>query len=373
MAKLLCPCCFEEFDESEVEYLCTNMSRTRSCSKAQNKEVIPASEVNRKNPVCPECRQKLVTKRCPNCHMVLPYNIGAIDSYPISIIGAKESGKSNYVAVLIDELKNRVGLAFSCSLMACGDSTISRYRSQFYNPLFRNRVAVPATDSGEVTPLIYSLLFERREKRGLFSKTISKAIGLTFFDAAGENFDSEQVMQTFTRYLSHSSGIILLLDPLQLPYVRQELEGKIELPELNTDITDLLSRSVAIIRQQTGNMKHKIEIPLAVTFTKIDAVQCLIDDASCLKNDSTHIQKQMFDSVDFEQVSEEMKSLVDEWMGPELLQMVSTNFSNYGFFGLSALGSNPDINKKIPKFRPFRVADPFLWILSEQNLIPISK
>ena len=120
-------------------------------------------------------------------------------------------------------------------------------------------------------------------------------------------------------------------------------------------------------------MKRKIQIPIAVSFTKIDAVQGMIDDSSCLKNDSTHIQKRAFDKVDFEQVNEEMKSLVDEWMGKELINKVSKNFENYGFFGLSALGSNPDMDNKIPKFRPFRVADPFLWILSEQRLVPIAK
>ena len=118
MAKILCPCCFEQFDDSEVEYLCLNMSRSRPCSKAQGKEKIAASEINPKNPVCPECHQKLSTKVCPYCGFTLPYSIGTIDSYPISIIGAKESGKSNYVAVLIDELKNKVGGAFNCSLMA---------------------------------------------------------------------------------------------------------------------------------------------------------------------------------------------------------------------------------------------------------------
>ena len=64
---------------------------------------------------------------------------------------------------------------------------------------------------------------------------------------------------------------------------------------------------------------------------------------------------------------------MDEWMGKELINKVSKNFENYGFFGLSALGSNPDMDNKIPKFRPFRVADPFLWILSEQRLVPIAK
>ena len=66
-----------------------------------------------------------------------------------------------------------------------------------------------------------------------------------------------------------------------------------------------------------------------------------------------------------------MQSLVESWLGLELYQLVSTNFSDFAFFGLSALGSNPGMDKKIPKFRPIRVADPFLWILAQHNIIPV--
>lgn len=106
------------------------------------------------------------------------------------------------------------------------------------------------------------------------------------------------------------------------------------------------------------------------TSTKIDAVDELLDPASCLKNDSAHIRKGAFDKIDFEDANNEMQSLVESWLGMELYQTVSTQFSNFAFFGLSALGSNPDMDNKIPKFRPFRVADPFLWILSQENIIP---
>ena len=103
---------------------------------------------------------------------------------------------------------------------------------------------------------------------------------------------------------------------------------------------------------------------------KSDEYIRLYQIASCLKNDSAHIRKGAFDKIDFEDANNEMQSLVESWLGMELYQTVSTQFSNFAFFGLSALGSNPDMDNKIPKFRPFRVADPFLWILSQENIIP---
>ena len=76
------------------------------------------------------------------------------------------------------------------------------------------------------------------------------------------------------------------------------------------------------------------------------------------------------DEIDFEDANQEMQSLVENWLGMELYQTVSSQFSNFAFFGLSALGSNPDMDNKIPKFRPFRVADPFLWILMQEKIVP---
>jgi len=368
LAKYLCPRCFEEQNIEDVEYLCTNTSRDKNCSRAIEKRPFKP-ESKDKNPKCDECGQPLVTKICPLCGFELPLGISTTKNYPIAIIGAKESGKSNYVAVLINQLKNEIGRAFDCSLMACGDNTLNRYKTEFYDPLYRHKTCAGATDAGDVEPLIYSLLFQRRGR--LFRKPVNEAVSLTFFDTAGENLTSIASMQTHNRYLSHASGIILLLDPLQLPSVRDELEGKIRLPQENTDINTILSRTVEIIRSGTGltDLSKKIDIPIAISFTKIDAVDSMIDLASCLKNDSSHVRKGVFDKKDFNDSNEEMQSLVESWLGTELYQNVSMQFNDFAFFGLSALGSNPDVDNKIPKFRPFRVADPFLWILSQEGII----
>ena len=365
--KFLCPRCFEMQSLDDIEYICSNKSAKTNCSLAAGRT---PQKANPKKPVCSECGQALVTKVCAKCGGELPMNIGTAKSYPISIIGAKESGKSNYIAVLINQLKNEIGRNYNCSLMACGDKTMKRYRDEFYNPLYRDRRCVEGTDAGDVDPLIYSLIFQK--KGGMFKKASNEAVSLTFFDTAGENMNSFDTMQTFNRYLYHSSGIILLLDPLQLPVVRDELSGKIALPQENTDVKEILDRTIEIIRAGTGNtdLKKKIDIPLAIAFTKIDAVDSLLDPASCLKNDSSHIKKGAFDRIDFQDTNEEMQSLVDNWLGMDLYQTVSTQFSSFAFFGLSALGSNPEMDKKIPKFRPFRVADPFLWILSLEKIIP---
>ncbi len=44
------------------------------------------------------------------------------------------------------------------------------------------------------------------------------------------------------------------------------------------------------------------------------------------------------------------------------------------FFGLSALGCNPDeLNGTVPIVAPMRVEDPFLWLLYKNKFIPGTK
>lgn len=368
MPKFVCPRCFEVQNTRDIKYICTNTNPNINCKRAQSAKAFrPKTFLKAKK--CDECGHILTKKVCPKCLFELPFGIEKTKNYPIAIIGAKECGKSNYVAVLINQLKNSIGRAFDCSVMACGDGTLNRYQKQFYDPIFKHKICVGATDSGEVEPLIYTLLFKKNRK--LFLKKQNKAVSLTFFDTAGENLNSMSSMQMHNGYLSFASGIILLLDPLQLPFVRDKLDDKIRLPEENTDANTILSRVVEIIRTQRGltDASKKIDIPIAISFTKIDAVETLLDPTSSLKDDSTHIKNGYFDMLDFNNSNEEMQSLVEKWMGIELIQNISMQFSNFAFFGLSALGSNPDSENKIPRFRPFRVADPFLWLLAQKKII----
>ena len=209
----------------------------------------------------------------------------------------------------------------------------------------------------------YIMEFDKKKK--LFGKK-EKDINLTFFDTAGENLDSKTMMEEHNRYLSYSSAIMLLLDPLQIMAVREKLNGKIKLPDIRTDVEDIVERVIHIVeKERKKNKKEKFDVNVAIVFTKIDAVDILLEPSSCLKNDSSHISKGYFDKNDFDDESAEMKSLVSSWLGDSLCNNLERNFENVGYFGVSALGSVPEEgSNKIAKFRPFRVADPFLWLLA---------
>lgn len=375
--KFLCPRCFKRQDSDSIVYICSNTSK---CQLAIDKTHQHPKKKKNKNTLCEECGRILVIKLCPKCDTELPLNIGVAKSCPISIIGAKGAGKSNYLAVLLHQLENEIGRAFNCAFMACGDNTLNRYRREFYEPVYRQRTCVTGADVNESDPLLYSLIFQRRST--LFKKMVNDALTLTFLDIAGDDFNSSASVQNFNSYLYFSFGIILLLDPLQLPSIRDELQEKISLPEENSDVNTepkaILNRLIEAIRtvevnvsgSEIESLSKKIDIPIAVTFSKIDVIGELLDPASHLQNESTHIEKGFFDKIDFNNTNSELQGLVESWVGQEFYQTLSTHFTNFAFFGLSALGSSPKPDGKIAKFHPFRVADPFLWILAQAGVIP---
>jgi hypothetical protein len=311
---------------------------------------------------------------CPACHSELPYTIGDYKDLIIAVIGGKEAGKSHYISVLIQQIMNEVGQSFDSSLQPLDDDTIRRYSEDFYKPIYLKHETIGVTVSGRANaavkvPLIYTLSFMGK---GIFrQKKIRDVATIVFFDTAGEDLNAEKTMITENKYIYNSSGIIILLDPLQLPNVRSQLPSNTPLPQENTELTDIISRTAKLIRN-AKKMKPKqfIDIPVALAFSKMDAVKPLLGPDSSLNYPGEHLHR--FDMGDFEAINSEMETLVSKWSGDKLPQQLRLNFKNYAFFGLSALGCNPHGTQKIPKVRPLRVEDPFLWLLWQHKLIQAS-
>jgi hypothetical protein len=390
----ICPFCFTKNDLYQVEFRCSNNPQkcppepdvVYSDFRGQNPpkmmpKVTPAGANGHsmkmpKEAFCTHCNQKTSLRICPTCHSELPHTIGDFKDLTFAVIGTKEAGKSHYVAVLIDKIMNEIGENFDSSLLPLDDETIKRYRNDFFNPIFRKRETIVATrsaraDSTVKVPLIYTMAFMGK---GIFKKKKVRDVAtIVFFDTAGEDLDAEDTMITENKYIYNSSGIIILLDPLQLPDVRSQLPTGTTLPLINSEIEDIIPRTAKLIRKARGLKQDQlIDIPVALTFSKIDALDSILDPSSNLKYPGNH--NGCFNMGDFETVNSEMEAMIREWKGAGLIQQLRLNFKNYGFFGMTALGCNPDDKtKQIDRFRPHRVEDPFLWMLRHHNLIPESK
>lgn len=387
--KITCPYCFESSDLQKVEFRCKNnpakcppindpnLAQFEMVSSKLAGRVFSPAKANSssfkviKEASCSHCNVQSTTRICPSCHNELPFTIGDYQDYIFAIIGAKEAGKSHYISVLINAIRNEIGVDFDSNLHPLNDATISRFRDEFYNPIFRDKRTINATRSARADirvrlPLIYTLSFMGKNLWG--SRKIKKVATMAFFDTAGEDLNDTDIMRTENKYIYNSQGIIILVDPLQLPAVRDQLAGiGVELPQQNTEIDDILTRTANLIRLAMRMKQDElIKIPVAVAFSKCDAISTLLEDSS-LQYPSNHAG--YFDKADFQDVHGEIEARLAEWSGEYLGRQLALNFRHYGFFGLSALGCNPGGSQKISSVRPVRVADPFLWLLAHHKLI----
>jgi len=394
MSRLTCPYCFEKFPVSGIAFRCLNPNPTlcapeddHQLAKYQRLAAVP--KLNRvftpsgmmwnrlrlgltgsfgKHPRC-DCGER-TKKVCPACHNDLPRGFGEIKMKTIALIGAKEAGKSHYIAVLIHELVNdNVGGKFNAVLQELDDRTIQRYRDDFETPVYKKKEVIFGTVSSRVQtnyPLIYKFSIENSGRLPLKRYPASSIV---FFDTAGEDLDSIDVMSTDVNYLSNSDGIIFLLDPLQMSAVRNLLPASVNLPFENTEPEQIIGRAIQLIRESNGlGQTAKIKTPVAVAFSKIDEVRPMFDPGSPIHRASNH--DGYFDITDADMVSESIKAHLAKWEGGKLDRLLNHNFQNYRYFGLSALGTAPQTNGSLASgVTPFRVEDPFLWLLHQQGIV----
>ncbi|MEA2690070.1 MAG: hypothetical protein QOD51_2677 [Candidatus Eremiobacteraeota bacterium] len=376
-----CPYCFEEYALSSTPFRCTSpgsicpweqdpVANAKWKQGAPVGRVVPAQRFAR-SVRCSACGHETRKRLCPHCHMELPPMTGECRNLIFAVIGAKAAGKSHYIAVLINQIRQRVGPDLDILLEPVDDRTMKRYRADFYEPVYGRGEIIQATrsaveDNRVQLPLVYSLSFSGHDLMG--RTKIGKTVSVVFFDTAGEDLDDADLMSTVNKYIYRANGIILLLDPLQLPTVRDQLGPGTALPERNTESADIVTRATNLIlagRKLRPNAT--VETPMAVAFSKFDAVESLIDPQFQLRAAASH--RGGFDAADFAAVNGEMQSLLSEWDGEVLLHQVRTRYRRYGFFGLSALGCNPHGTNRIPNVFPRRVEDPFLWLLHEHGLL----
>jgi hypothetical protein len=392
MSKLTCPYCFDQFSSSQIAYRCLNPNPAR-CPLEDDHELgkyqmaVTAPKLNRvfipgdawrralrasltgNLGMPPRCLCDEVTKKvCPCCHNDLPSGFGEIKMRTIALIGAKDAGKSHYIAVLIHELaSDSVGGKFDAALQALDERTMERYKTDFWLPIYKRKEVIHSTLPSRARknyPLIYKFSLERD---ALLPSKRRSSSAMVFFDTAGEDLDKIDVMSTELKYLVNSDGIIFLLDPLQMSAVRHQTRGGIKLPDEHTEPQDIITRAVRLIREANGGA-GKIKTPVAVAFSKIDAIRHLFDPGSPIHQASNH--DGYFDLSDAEAVSENIKAHLSKWDGGKLDPLLKENFENYSYFGLSALGAPPDADNSLPYgVAPFRVEDPFLWILHQQGIV----
>jgi hypothetical protein len=366
---ITCPYCFADVPPERIAFRCAGSAGrgpgcaprldeklaayTGSGAAASLPPVFDPPSPGRRRAACPECGQATARRACPECHNPLP---GAYCETPgkiVALVGAKNSGKSTYIAVLLHELSHRIGTELGTSLVACDDRTIERYKRDFHRPLFGERRLLPATASAVTAPrdpLVY--LLTRTRRRGLRRRDMS--LTLVLFDTAGEDLRSRDVADLHLRYLTAADAIIFLIDPIELSSAAAD-----------EDPVNVIARVTELLRSGR-DVPHgrRLPVPAAVALTKIDALG--VEGALRRGRARTEV----LDLDDREAVHEQVRAMLHDWQAGELDRYLGHEYAEYGFFGVSALGGVPrDGAVGAGGIRPFRVEDPLLWLLHRFGML----
>lgn len=328
---------------------------------------------------CPHCGEMTNSVLCPTCHNRLPESTLEGRNIIISIIGSRDSGKSNYVGVLIKELIERISPEFDGFLKPF-DDTMVRYRDVFENTLYgKSPRRLTQTQSvfqnnGVYKPLIFSFIIRKRR----FLREYNDSFTFAFFDTAGEDLRDFETMSTVTKYIAKSSAIIYLLDPLKIPRVVDELDSDtVERAATAsksdiTEPTEIMNYVSALIRREREYSERKaIDIPVAVVFSKFDTITSLLPQGTVMMNPSPHCHQKAFVKSDYQNVDMEVRALLNEWGQEHFMSQVEAEYSNHAFFVTSAFGlhNNAKIGGSINRPNPHRIEDALLWILAEEDFI----
>jgi GTPase SAR1 family protein len=379
---ILCPFCFQRWSTNVAAFRCTSRDAPRCQPKADEPlgrlrgtpAPIEGQITERKgrfgapfrvrpgHPVrCDGCGAP-TRPVCPMCHENLPQRFAEAPSRSMALIGTKASGKTNFIAVVLHELEHRIGPRFQGALTALNDSTRDRIDKDLNPRLYGSGIVLEPTKSvrGNVAtrdPLVARLTLG------------DKHSNLVFFDAAGEDLDHVDVLELEGRYITKSDGLILLIDPLQIPAVRDDLEGSVELPDATTNVYAMLGRLAGIIRDVRGIRPDKpIDVPLALAISKVDALRGLLPDAHPLFSLPQH--NGSFDRAVGRNISESLRADAVGWIGERLDTFLKQEFETYSFFGVSALGESPVGGRLRNGVAPHRVEDPVLWMLDQWGAVP---
>ncbi|MCB0629925.1 MAG: hypothetical protein R2824_02405 [Saprospiraceae bacterium] len=399
-----CPYCYEKFSRDEFEFRCESFTST-ACQEEDPKLAryfgVPHYLANRVIPnkswrdvmtkkslwkafgkmsrmlvvpdevKCDRCGGPSRKKICPRCHNELPTYFHKAESHIISVIGARGSGKTHYITVLIHELLKRgYKLDISTIPQDVGEDrskvTSKRYSEEYKRPLLdRGEELTKTTIAKDLNPLIYQITSSQKG----FGKT--KALYLVFYDTAGENFHDDQELKKLANYVANSSGIIFLLDTFQIPHIKNSLRSAGNaITESGIDFQGVFQQVYNLLEKQgLVKLKARSPVPIALTFSKIDEVirnNLLDDDIEdfSIRKNSKYLEEGFYDQAELEEVSHDMRSLLTLWEEEGFIAGVESKFSQTAYFGVSALGATPK-GGKIEDVRPLRVLDPLVWILDK--------
>ncbi len=312
-----------------------------------------------------------VVEICPVCHFQLPDGWRDGHAICIAMAGARATGKSLYIAVLVKQLEllcENLGLSMESATRA----TAAAYSTNYQTPLFVQRGLIAPTQpvhtqaSLQREPLIFSIGIWSGVRRYLVLR-----------DVAGEDMESGDLHTPVFRFFPNADAVFFMFDPLRVKSIRDQLQDLVPAQMFSGgDPRSVLNNVMLAIGQ--GQPK------LAVILSKFDALRALRDvegsewslimsnaGAAYLRDTS---DAQQYDETGGKLLHEEVRSLLIRLNAGSMVAAVENPSTGtqltHRYFVVSSLGHAPAGNRLNARgIAPFRCADPVRWITSSFGLL----
>ncbi|MGC5031775.1 hypothetical protein [Micromonospora sp. DT229] len=390
MSRVSCPYCYHKINGSRLWYQCTGRGSPgrKGCAPARdeareretgfNEQVRPVFGLANRSPIwpakaeCPTCGAQSGIRACPRCHTPLSSNFGASVNPLIAMVGAKGTGKSVYLTVLAHQLLNDMSGRFDADVRMSGISqrrALGGDQLEISTIFDSQRLFEQSAQAvnGRQPPTV----FEWRREHRIAGIRRFRTSFLSFYDTAGEDLTAQETTHDLT-YLGAASALILLLDPFMIPQARQLIRLPTEAVRSTEATVDVVNRVTEKLRvSHSIRSTRAIRIPVAVAFAKMDAFfPVLGSDHPLLRQPSP---TPYYDDVAGQATHEQVRAVLADWGGDDIDRHLRFNYANFRYFAVSSLGAPPDYTKGAVNeggVRPFRVAEPLLWLLSQFNVVP---
>lgn len=315
----------------------------------------------------------------------LPRNWANSGTICFAMAGARNSGKSVYLAMLIkllEQYTTEIGGVWA----PANEETREIYDLHFGKRLFEEKMKLdstrPASDNDSYTnePLIFSM-----GRHTLQGDTQSQNIFVVFKDVAGEDLENPNVNEVRDALspLRNAHEIIFLFDPLADEDIRNALQGH---PSVAVDSSfDFASPSVVL--QNLMDVLEDARPHIAITMSKFDIVQQVAKSSGASQEIDTIMRnrgaafnregagvKRPWDANDQKLLDHEIRSLLERLNARVLFNQLNNYAAgdrpfNFNCFAVSALGS-PTVGESIDPngFSPFRVLDPVRFVFDGLGL-----
>jgi hypothetical protein len=365
MAKFTCPFCIREYDIRKVLYVCPGCGNPTT-PKAFEKEPIKCKHGT--------CGGLATWRKCPSCGGTIPKTALETPNLPFSIVGVSNSGKTNYITVMLHELGKFSDPKLRLALGHLTRDTLD-HQTENYRRIYEEHTRPESTRAGENKPQIWSIK-NLQKKRGNDCPTYT----FTIFDGAGEDHENNlDASSTVCRYINASSAIILAIDPLVLSNIRKVVDPDVMRNSLAGDIgtqknaQDVINSVATYIKTARGLKTTQIlNIPVAVVLTKFDTVinHKSFGPQALIKEKSLNIHNGKIDESGLKQVHDEIQFWLEDIGEGAFIAAIESHFKEFHFFGVSSYGNPPkDANTLVDHIRPHRVLDPILWLFKKAKFV----